>query len=106
MPEMHLRQAGLTFSACGTFIKNKERIQKFKETRDSRYIYQNELDEACLQHGVAYGILEEEQLLTNHLILLKIKNIMNIKGVLLQWFYNFLKKICFSCTARDLSYAR
>ena len=39
MPEMHLRQARFTYSACGPFAKNKERIQKFKETGDSRYIY-------------------------------------------------------------------
>ena len=50
MPEMHLRQPGFTCSACGTFTKNKERIQKFTETKDSRYIYQNELNKACFQH--------------------------------------------------------
>ena len=55
MPEMHLRQPGFTYSACGPFTKNKERIQKFKETGDSRYIYQNELDKACFQHDIAYG---------------------------------------------------
>ena len=32
MPEMHLRQPGFIYSACGLFTKNKERIQKFKET--------------------------------------------------------------------------
>ena len=42
MSEMHLRQPGFTYSVCEPFTKNKERIQKFKET-DSRYIYQNEL---------------------------------------------------------------
>ena len=47
MPEMHLRQPGFTYSVCGSFAKNKERIQKFKETGDSRYIYQNKLDKAC-----------------------------------------------------------
>ena len=41
---MHLRQPRRNYSACGLFTKNKERIQKFKETGDSRYIYQNELD--------------------------------------------------------------
>ena len=35
--------------------KNPERIQKFKETGDSQYIYQNELDKACFQHDMAYG---------------------------------------------------
>ena len=55
MPEMHLRQPGFTFSACGPFTKKKERIQKFKETGDSQYIYQNELDKGCFQHDMAYG---------------------------------------------------
>ena len=40
MSEIHLRQSGFTDSACGPFTKNKERTQKFKETEDSRYIYQ------------------------------------------------------------------
>ena len=39
MPEMHLRQPGLTYNACGPVTKNKERLQKFKETIDLRYIY-------------------------------------------------------------------
>ena len=52
---MYLRQPGFTYSAYGPFTKNKERIQKFKETGDSRYIYQNELDKACFQHDRAYG---------------------------------------------------
>ena len=43
---MHLRQLGFIHSACGLFIKNKERIQKFKETGYSRYIFQNQLDKA------------------------------------------------------------
>ena len=36
MPEMDLRQPQFTYSACEPFTKNKERIQKFKETGDSR----------------------------------------------------------------------
>ena len=32
MPEMHLGQPGFTYSTCGSFTKNKERMQKFKET--------------------------------------------------------------------------
>ena len=55
MPQMHLRWPGFTHSACGPFIKNEERIQKFKETEDSQYIHQNELDKACLQHDMVYG---------------------------------------------------
>ena len=55
MPEMHLKQPGFTYSACGPFTKNKERIQKFKETGDTKYIYRNELDKACFQHDMTYG---------------------------------------------------
>ena len=32
MPEMHLKQPGFTYSACGPFTKNKERIEKFMQT--------------------------------------------------------------------------
>ena len=55
MPEMHLKQSGFTYSACGPFTKNKERIQKFKETGDTSHIYKNELDKAGFQRDVAYG---------------------------------------------------
>ena len=46
MLEMHLKQPGFTYSACGPFTKNKERIEKFKK---------NELDKACFQNDIAYG---------------------------------------------------
>ena len=55
MPEMHLKQPGFPYSACGLFTKNKERIPKFKETGDTSYIYKNEVDKACFQHNMAYG---------------------------------------------------
>ena len=32
MLEIHLRQLGFTYSACGPFTKNKEIIQNFKKT--------------------------------------------------------------------------
>ena len=43
MPEIHLKQPGSTYSACGPFTKNIERIQKFKETGDTTYISKTEL---------------------------------------------------------------
>ena len=52
---MHLRQPQFVYSACGPFIRHKERIKKFKETGDTRYIYRNELDKACFQHDFAYA---------------------------------------------------
>ena len=55
MPEMHLRQPQFIYSDCGPFTKRKERIQKFRETGDTNYIYKNELDKACFAHGPAYS---------------------------------------------------
>ena len=55
MPEMHLKQPGFTYSACGPFTKNKERIEKFMQTGNTDFVYKNELDKACFQHNMAYG---------------------------------------------------
>ena len=55
IPEMHLRQPQFTYSACGPFTKHKQRIQKFKETDDTKYIYKNELDKTCFAHDAAYS---------------------------------------------------
>ena len=55
MPEMHLKQPGFTYSACGPFTKNKERIEKFMQTGNTDFIYKNELDKACFQYDMAYG---------------------------------------------------
>ena len=52
---MHLKQPGFTHSACGPFLKNKERIEKFMQTGNTNFIYKNELDKACFQHDMAYG---------------------------------------------------
>ena len=43
MPQMHLRQPGFTYSACGPFTKKKERIDKFIQTGNTDFIYRNEL---------------------------------------------------------------
>ena len=55
MPEMHLKQPKLTYSACGPFTKNKERIENFMKTENKDFIYGNGLDKACFQHDMAYG---------------------------------------------------
>ena len=44
-PEMHLKQPGFTYSACGPFTKNKERIEKFMKTGNTDFIDKNELDQ-------------------------------------------------------------
>ena len=43
MPEMHLRQPGFTYSACGPITKNKERNDKFMTTGNTDFIYKNDL---------------------------------------------------------------
>ena len=55
MPEMHLKQPGFTYSACGPFTKNKKRIEKFMQTGNADFISRNELDKACFQHDISYG---------------------------------------------------
>ena len=59
IPEMHLRQPGFTYSACGPLRKNKERIEKFTQTGNTNFIDKNELDKACFQHDLAYGKSED-----------------------------------------------
>ena len=54
MPEMNLKQAGFTYSAYGPFIKHRQRIEKFMQTGDAKYIYKNELGKACFAHNAAY----------------------------------------------------
>ena len=93
MPEMYLRQPGIRYSRCGPFTKNKERIQKFKEAGDSRYIYQNEQEKGWIQHDVASGDFKDfpnqtvsDFYLIKHLTRPKIQDIMDIKVELLQCF--------------------
>ena len=94
MSKMHLSQPEFNDSACCLFTKNEERFQKFKETEDSRYIYQNRLLKACFQHDLAYEDFRDfpkrtaadKVLPDKHLILLKILDMMEIEEVYLQWF--------------------
>ena len=53
MPEMHLKQPGFTYSACGPFTKNKEKIEKFMQTGNTGFTYK--FDNACSQHDMAHG---------------------------------------------------
>ena len=54
MPEIHLKQPGFSYSACGSFTKSKERFEKLMQTGNTDYIYKNDLDKACFQHGMVY----------------------------------------------------
>ena len=55
MPEMHLKQPGFTYSACGPFTKHADRIKEFKQTGNTSYIFKNDLDKACFKHDSAYA---------------------------------------------------
>ena len=41
MPDLHLKQSGFTYGASGPFTKHRERIQKFRETRNLKHLYRN-----------------------------------------------------------------
>ena len=62
---MHLKQPGFAYWTCGPFTKNKERIQKFKETGYTKYICRNELDEAWFQDHIGYGDFKDLARRTN-----------------------------------------
>ena len=59
MPKMQLKQPRFTYSASGSSTKNKVRIEKFKETGDTNYIYKVVLGKACFQHDMAYGDFQD-----------------------------------------------
>ena len=98
--EMNLKLPGFTYSACGPFTKNKERIRKSKEIGDRTYIYKNELDKACLQHDMAYGDFKDlargtasDKVLRDKAFnIVKNSKCDGYKRGLLLWFTNFLIK--------------
>ena len=94
MPEIHLRQPRFIFSVFGPFTKNKQRRRKLKKPGDLRYIFQNKLKKACFQRDMVYGDFRD---LTRRTASDKIlghktfnisnnQNMLDVKGVFLQWF--------------------
>ena len=72
-----------------TIYKNKERIEKFKETGDSQYIYQNKLNKTYFQQDMVYGdfkdlIRGKTSKLLRDKALLKIQHMMDINVELLE----------------------
>ena len=59
MPELHLKQPGFTYSACGPFSKYRKRIQKFGETSNLKHLYRNEVEKACFANDAAPSDLGE-----------------------------------------------
>ena len=55
MSQLHLKQPGFTYSACGPFNRNKGIIKKFNQTENTNFVYRNELDKAYFEHDMSYG---------------------------------------------------
>ena len=55
MPEMHSKQPGFIYSACVSFTKNKERVDKFMQIGNTDFIYRNVVNKASSQHDMVCG---------------------------------------------------
>ena len=99
MPEMHFRMPRFTYSAYGSFTKNKKE-HKNQEKGDTRYSYLNEVKKGYFQHDMAYGAykhLPRRKLLTKYcmirrLQLLVIQSMIDINVSLHQKCTFFLPK--------------
>ena len=111
VPENHLKQLAFTYRASALFTKNKERIQKFKETGNTSYIYKNELDKACFQHHMAYGDFKDLKRRTASDKILKDKafdiaknsKYVGYQGGLASMVYKFFDRKSASFTDRSVS---
>ena len=68
------------------------RIQKFKDTGDSGYIYKNELCKACFEHDMAYGDFEDVARRTQSDKVLRNKAFNIVKKLKIWWIS---KRYCF-----------
>ena len=51
---LHLKQPGFTYSACGPFTEHCDRIKKFREVSNLKHLCKNTLDKACFALDAAY----------------------------------------------------
>ena len=107
MSEMHLKQPGFTYSACGPFTKNKERIEKFMQTGNTNFIYQNEPDKACFQHDMPYRkkiqsdkVLKDKAFNQRGLASMvykffdkKLKELLLLMNEIISWQMNFINQL-------------
>lgn len=86
------------YRACGSFSKTKTKIQKFKETKELIYIYQNELHKACFTQDMIYDAYEDlirrtdSDKMMQYLRLLAIQSMMDINKDWHQVSTKFLTK--------------
>ena len=55
LQELHLKQPGFVYTACGPFTKHREKIQKLRETGNLKHLHRNELNKACFAHDTGYS---------------------------------------------------
>ena len=55
MSDLHLKQWGFNYSACGPFTKHCGRIQEYKQKGNLKHLYKNELVKACFVHDAEYS---------------------------------------------------
>ena len=55
MLELYLKQPRFTYSDCRPFTKLCERIKKFREKRNLKHLYRNELNKSCFAHAAEYS---------------------------------------------------
>ena len=91
MPDMHLRQPGFTYSACGPFTQNKERIEKFMQTGNTDFIYKNELDKACFQHDMAY--CKAKDLVRRTFLIKNLVEVLLLMKQIISWQMNFINQL-------------
>ena len=74
MPELHLKQPGFTYRACGTFTKHCEKIQKFRKVGNLKQLYKNKLDRAYFAHDAATKDINIVKFFANKSILVILGN--------------------------------
>ena len=96
MPEMHLRQPTITQSTCGlSSTKNKERIKKLKKQEIHNIFIKTSQIKLVFNMTWRCGDVKDLARRTSSdkilcdMALLKIRNMMDMKEVLLQWSINF-----------------
>ena len=79
-------------------LKVKNKYEHLKKQEIQHNILKKKLNKACFQHGLVYGDFRNlakkliKHYVINHLIMLKIQNMMDINVNILQWFIHFLIK--------------
>ena len=111
-----LKAAWIYLYGYGSFPKNKERIQKAKETGESWYIYQSKLGKARLSSWQASGDFKNStrRTVSDQILRYKAFNIVRNpkydgyqRGLASMVYKSFDKKnFCFTCTVRDLNYVK